>query len=89
MPPETRLDPFVQCPLLFTSLTKMKRVDNILLAFLNNKCYENPSGDSRGFIYVEQLLEVFLKFSLRTRKKPELTPSYLPDACYRLIQSRV
>jgi len=31
----------------------MERVDNILLAFLNIKCYVNPSGDSRGFMYGE------------------------------------
>jgi len=80
----------------------MESVDNILLAFLNIKCYENPSGDSRGYIYiyiyrererererdVEQLLEEFLKLWLWTRKKPELTPSDLPSTCYGLIQSR-
>jgi len=30
----------------------MERVDEILLAFLSIKCYENPSGDSRSFIYL-------------------------------------
>jgi len=51
----------------------MERLDNILLAFLNIKCYENPYGDSRGFYMerrraaTESVFEILVANSQETR----------------------